>query len=151
MRVTKLTLYATTLSKTTQVQTVNLHLSRLLAVLSHNPISSFEVEQAAKKLRNGKAVGPDGIPNEFLKHSPPIFYSTFAQLTNQSFERHEHVPSFTEGFLTPLQKPGKPRGPLKSLRPLCLLNGTRKILSLDAFKDKFLSTQNLAKCTQAWP
>ena len=96
----------------------------------NNPITSFEVEQAAKKLRNGKAVGPDGIPNEFLKHSPPIFYSTFAQLTNQSFERHEHVPSFTEGFLTPLQKPGKPRGPLKSLRPLCLLNGTRKILSM---------------------
>ena len=88
------------------------------------------MEQAAKKLRNGKAVGPDGIPNEFLKHSPPIFYSTFAQLTNQSFERHEHVPSFTEGFLTPLQKPGKPHGPLKSLRPLCLLNGTRKILSM---------------------
>ena len=38
----------------------------------NNPITSFEVEQAAKNLRNGKAVGPDGIPNEFLKHSPPI-------------------------------------------------------------------------------
>ena len=34
----------------------------------HNPISAVEVELAAKKLRNGKAVGPDGIPNEFLKH-----------------------------------------------------------------------------------
>lgn len=96
----------------------------------HDPISAVEVELAAKKLRNGKAVGPDGIPNEFLKHSPKIFFSTFAQLINQSFELHEHVPSFTEGYLTPLQKPGKPRGPLKSLRPLCLLNGTRKILSM---------------------
>ena len=76
----------------------------------------------------------EGSANEFLKQSPPIFYSTFAQLTNQSFERHEYVPSFTEGFLTPLQKPGKPRGPLKSLRPLCLLNGTRKILSMIVFR-----------------
>ena len=57
----------------------------------HNPISAVEVEFAAKKLRNGKAVGPDGIPNEFLKHSPQIFFSTFAQLTNQSFEHHRHV------------------------------------------------------------
>ena len=43
----------------------------------NNPITSFEVQQAAKKLRNGKAVGPDSIPNEFLKHSPPIFYSLY--------------------------------------------------------------------------
>ncbi|KAL5257617.1 hypothetical protein ACHWQZ_G012511 [Mnemiopsis leidyi] len=52
----------------------------------HDPISAVEVELAAKKLRNGK----DGIPNEFLKHSPKIFFSTFAQLINQSFELHEH-------------------------------------------------------------
>ena len=35
-----------------------------------------------------------------------------------------------EGTLAPLQKPGKPRGPLKSIRPLTLLNWARKILSL---------------------
>jgi len=99
-----------------------------------NPISCEEVELAAKKLRNNKAVGPDGIPNEFFKFAPQAFYNHFAELINQSFERHEHVPSFTEGYLTPLQKPNKPRGPLKSLRPLCLLNGTRKILSMIVLK-----------------
>ena len=99
-----------------------------------NPISSEEVETAAKRLRNNKAVGPDGIPNEFLKFAPHVFYNQFADLINQSFERHEHVPSFTEGYLTPLQKPNKPRGPCKSLRPLCLLNGTRKILSMIVLK-----------------
>ena len=30
------------------------------------PITAFEVEKAAKKLKNGKAVGPDNLPNEFL-------------------------------------------------------------------------------------
>ena len=65
-----------------------------------------------------------------LNFAPSSFYIKFASLNNESFERHEHVQSFTEGFLTPLQKPGKPEGPVKSLRPLCLLNGTRKILSM---------------------
>jgi hypothetical protein len=65
-----------------------------------------------------------------LKYAPPVFFEKYASLVNESFERHEHVHSFTEGFLTPLQKPGKPKGPVKSLRPLCLLNGTRKMLSM---------------------
>ena len=94
------------------------------------PISPTEVQYAASKLKNGKAVGPDQIPNELLKYAPTPFFDQYASLINRSFELHEHVPSFTEGFLTPLQKPGKPKGPLKSLRPLCLLNGSRKLLSL---------------------
>ena len=94
------------------------------------PITQLEVELAARKLKNGKAVGPDEIPNELLKHAPPIFFQEYAALINQSFAQHEHVQSFTEGYLTPLQKPRKPKGPLKSLRPLCLLNGSRKILSM---------------------
>ena len=40
------------------------------------------------------------------------------------------IQSIGQGILTPLQKPGKPKGPLNSLRPLMLLNGSRKILSL---------------------
>ena len=96
----------------------------------NTPITVDEVRRAASKLRNGKAVGPDGIPNEFLKHATTSFYESFTSLINRCFEQHESVPSFTEGFLAPLQKPGKPKGPLKSIRPLCLLNGTRKILSI---------------------
>ena len=96
----------------------------------NSPITPEEVKAAAKCLKNGKAVGPDNIPNELLKHAPDEFYKQYAELVNEAFERHEHVNSFTEGYLTPLQKPGKPRGPCKSLRPLCLLNGTRKILSM---------------------
>ena len=99
-----------------------------------NPITSTEVHTAAQRLKNGKAVGPDEIPNEFLKHAPFEFFDRYAELVNQTFERHEHVASFSEGYLTPLQKPGKPKGPLKSLRPLCLLNGTRKILSMITLK-----------------
>ena len=37
-------------------------------------------------------------------------------------------------FIAPLQKPGKAKGPIKNLRPLTLLNGARKILSLITLK-----------------
>ena len=94
------------------------------------PISVEEVETAAKRLKNGKAVGPDNIPNELLKNAPGIFYRLYADYVNDAFTNHNHVASFSEGYLTPLQKPDKPRGPCTSLRPLCLLNGTRKILSM---------------------
>ena len=120
----------------------------------NTPITSSEVQYAASKLKNGKAVGPDEIPNELLKYAPPVFFQQYACLINRSFEGHEHVPSFTEGFLTPLQKPGKPKGPLKSLRPLCLLNGTRKLLSLITLhriqRQIAKVHRTMAKCLQGW-
>ena len=79
------------------------------------PISVKEVEEAVKRLKNGKAVGPDNIPNELLKSAPDIFYRLYVDYVNDVFIRHDHVASFSEGYLTPLQKPKKPRGPLKSL------------------------------------
>jgi len=35
----------------------------------------------------------------------------------------------TQGLLSPLQKPGKPRGPTGNLRPIILLSIIRKILT----------------------
>ena len=52
------------------------------------------------------------------------------RIVNQSFETNTYIPAIGEGILTPLQKPGKPKGPIKSIRPLTLLNGARKVLSL---------------------
>lgn len=60
-------------------------------------------------MKNGKAVGPDQMPNELLKYAPDRFYEEYASLINRLFEISEHVPSFTEGYVAPLQKPGKPR------------------------------------------
>jgi hypothetical protein len=98
------------------------------------PISYFEVEDAVAKLKNGKSNGPDNIPNELLKAWHPDFNHAYAEIINESFATQTHIPSIGKGILTPLQKPGKPKGPLKSLRPLMLLNGSRKILSLITLK-----------------
>ena len=94
------------------------------------PISSVEVEWASKKLKNGRATGPDEIPNELLRYAGDTYYSAYAGMINRCFETNSYIDSLGEGIITPLQKPGKPKGPLKSLRPLTLSNGVRKLLSL---------------------
>ena len=46
------------------------------------------------------------------------------------FENHCDEISLGKSNLLPLQKPNKGKGPLKNLRPINLLNATRKILSI---------------------
>jgi hypothetical protein len=94
------------------------------------PVTSLEVEVAAKKLKNGKATGPDEMPNEFLKYACGSFYDLVAYQINRCFTEHIFLNSVGECYITPLQKPNKPPGDVKGLRPLTLCNGTRKLLSL---------------------
>ena len=51
---------------------------------------------------------------------------------NMMFEQHTVLESLGRGTLIALQKPRKPLGPLSSLRPIVLLNCTRKVISLVA-------------------
>jgi len=95
-----------------------------------SPITPEEVRVAVSKLKNGKSNGPDNIPNELLKAWHPSYNQAYAEIINESFSTGVHIESIGQGILTPLQKPGKPKGPMKSLRPLMLLNGSRKIMSL---------------------
>ena len=63
-----------------------------------------------------------------LNHS--LLHCELVRVFNESFEKNIHIQAIGSGILTPLTKPGKPRGPVKSIRPLTLLNVSRKILSL---------------------
>ena len=94
------------------------------------PITPLEVQSAAKRLKNGRACGPDNIPNELIKYATPSFYQNYANILNSCFEKNIHLERIGEGHITPLQKPNKPKGPLKNLRPLTLSNCSRKLLSL---------------------
>jgi len=95
------------------------------------PITVEEVEKAISKLKSGKAVGIDQVPGEVMKAlNHPLLHNELARVFNESFEKNIHIEAIGAGILTPLAKPGKPRGPVKSIRPLTLLNISRKILSL---------------------
>ena len=53
------------------------------------------------------------------------------------------------GTLTPLQKPGKPRGPTENLRPIILFSLLRKILSIYLLNRTKERINNVIPVTQA--
>ena len=94
-----------------------------------SPIKAEEVCVAIKKLKNRKAIGLDGLCAELVKSAPPEIYDTIADVLNKAISYGEDLElGLTK--LVVLQKPGKPAGPLKNLRPIALLPLLRKILSL---------------------
>ena len=96
-----------------------------------HPISQMEVVTAAAKLQNHRACGPDSVPNELLKYAcTSETTSQWVADLNAAVEGSIQISALGTGTLVALQKPNKPRGPLTSLRPVVLLNGIRKILSL---------------------
>ena len=92
------------------------------------PITSREVQAAAGRLNNNRAVGPDSIPGELLKYGGVYLHEEIAKLFNGIFETHETVPELKQGFLFPMNKPNKPTT-AENTRPLVFLNTMRKVLS----------------------
>ena len=101
----------------------------------NKPITDEEVKKVIDKLNNNRAAGPDRISAELIKYGP---------------QRMHRKPSTNSGILVALQKPGKPKGPVKNLRPINLLLIIRKILSnitiqrIELDHDKYLSSAQSA-------
>ncbi|XP_065189603.1 uncharacterized protein LOC135820215 [Sycon ciliatum] len=94
-------------------------------------ISCDEISKAVARLKNQKAVGPDGARRELLKYSPEVLHGVMADVLNISFENCADISEvISQGVLMPQPKPNKPQGPVKNLRPGILLNTGRKALSL---------------------
>ena len=56
-------------------------------------------------------------------------YEEIADIFNIMAETGEYPREIKTGVLVPLQKPGKPKGPVENLRPIILLSVLRKDLS----------------------
>ncbi len=67
-----------------------------------------------------------------MKAAGPTLHSEYARIFNQSFETNTYISAIGEGILAPIQKSGNKRGPVQSILPITLLNGSRKVLSLVA-------------------
>ena len=92
------------------------------------PITEDEVVKNIHKLRNNRAPGCYQIPPELLKYARTELYDFIAESLNNTFAKHEYV-SVGHRLLTTLWKPGKLKGPTKSLRPVILLIVLRKVIS----------------------
>ena len=93
------------------------------------PVTCAETSSAILKLKGNRAAGPDGMEAELYKYGGAVVARELTEIINDVFACHTPIPT-SSGLICPLQKPGKPRGPCSSLRPITLLNVVRKILSL---------------------
>ena len=93
------------------------------------PITPVEVHRAISKLNSGRASGHDDLPADLLKSTADLIAPSIAAIFNDALEHHEPL-DIGKGVLILLQKPGKPVGPLTSVRPIVLLSALRKTLSL---------------------
>ena len=93
------------------------------------PITPVEIQRAISKLNSGRACGHDDLPADLLKSTADLIAPSIATIFNDALEHHEPL-DIGKGVLILLQKPGKPVGPLTSVRPIVLLSALRKTLSL---------------------
>ena len=112
-------------------------------------ITSFEVEKAVNKLKNNKSSGCDNINAELLKYGPTIVFDIIANILNKAAETGDKPIEISLGHLVPLPKPGKPKGPVKNLRPIILLSVLRKVLAIIIVNRTFETIRKEIKVTQA--
>lgn len=84
------------------------------------PISLEEAETGIKKSNNNRASGLDEIAAELVKYAPVKLWEVIKSVLNEYFKEHERI-DVGKGAIAPIQKPGKPRGSLKNLPPVILL------------------------------
>ena len=96
----------------------------------NQPFTAEEIKSAIRSLRNNRSAGEDQVKAEILNSAPNIPHELLADIYNNISETGEHPPELTLGIITPLQKPGKPKGPVQNLRPIMLLSMIRKVLAI---------------------
>jgi len=91
-------------------------------------ITTAQTEEAIKKSKASKAIGPDKMSNMHLKHLGPKAVKYLTQIYNLSLS-HSVIPDiWKKSVVIPLLKPGKPAQEATSHRPVSLLCPPIKIL-----------------------
>lgn len=89
--------------------------------------SVANVKAAARRLPNGKAPGPDGIPNEVLKVTVGLFPQFFTELFNSCKRNAYYPPEWKTANLVLLRKQGKALDNPSAYHPLCMLDSVGKL------------------------
>ena len=90
------------------------------------PITAHETEIALHRLNNNRACGPDQVAGELWKYSAGIISTLLANIFNDALQEG-HTLDLGQGTLIPLQKPGKPSGPLTNIHPIVFLTTIQKL------------------------
>jgi len=88
-----------------------------------------EISKLIRSLPNGKAPGPDGIPNKVLKMVALVIIKDLAEVANYCFTNGTIPESLKESITVVLRKEGKKDySLLGSYRPITLKNTLAKVL-----------------------
>lgn len=91
-------------------------------------VTAEQVEQTINRLPNGKAPGPDNIPNEALKAVAPLIKEDLARAISKCFDSGSTPESFRESTTVVLRKERKRDYSLpSSYRPIALENTLAKL------------------------
>ena len=86
-------------------------------------------------MTNQRAAGLIGLHAELLKYGAEYLSPLIANIINTAIETNRNASQVIGvGTMATLAKPGKPRGPVTSLRPIVLLNTFRKALFIVILK-----------------
>ena len=96
----------------------------------NNPFTAREIRKNVNRMKNRKSPGPDNVNVELIKYAPESVHQEIADIYNQITESNNFPDELKLGILTPIPKPGKPKGPPENLRPIILLSVIRKILTI---------------------
>lgn len=89
-------------------------------------ITMKELEDNIKKLKPGKACGPDSIRTEMLKHSTPELRQALLKLFNLVFQAGCFPDIWNQGLISPIYKSGDKFDP-NNYRGICVSSNLGKI------------------------
>ena len=123
-------------SETEQLQIITEYFTKLFSstdvpkpVKIDPPYTAAEIFKASSKLKDGKAIGKDGVHAEFIKYSTGEIHVHIAIPLNQTSESGEYPEDQRHGIINPLPKPPK-KNERVNVRPIILLSVLRKILTI---------------------
>ena len=92
------------------------------------PITKIEIIKALKKIKNGKAPGPDQIPPDVLKTNPEVTYTILKELFDNIWKTKEIPEDWSLGYIIKLSKKGDLSN-CQNWRGIQLLSPPSKVLA----------------------
>lgn len=91
------------------------------------PITTADVKNVAKTLKNKTACGPDRISNRCIKNLPPEAIQLVTDIFNACLHLAYFPKSWKNAAVITIRKPGKPARDVASYRPISLLSALGKL------------------------
>jgi len=92
------------------------------------PITINEIQQATKRLKNNKAMGPDNIHNQLITNGGPIMHQSLQQLFNISLNQGILPTQWKMANICAIPKPSRDPTKVTNYRPISLLSCVGKLM-----------------------